>query len=811
MATDNSKVDQIGSSKSSRLLDQKQCAHCGEHFHYPLFNDSDANKDTPFCCHGCKTVWNILHDKGLADYYRIRGEEKGAPVASISDSYAYLDQDEFKKDYLKEKANGNSSIEFYLEGVHCLACLWLIEKIPEFVPGVNSARLNLESSRATFSVSQDCPLSLLATEIARLGYKPHAIKRNDDVESFRKKEERTFLIRIGVAMACMGNISILSISNYGGADGHYQTIFNWISLVLSLPVVFYSAIPFYQNAWSALKRKVISIDLPVAIAVILGTVGGMVNLLRGVEEVYFDSLTSLVFLLLLGRYVMIKARQKGLDSSNLEYFNSFGSCQRKIPGSDKYEEVFAKYLNKGDLVKIQFGQIIPIDGEVKEGMALINTSLLTGESVPQTYRKGSHVFSGTEIVDGEILVEVDNVGGDTRVGKILERVEEGRKTRAPLVNLADRWSKYFVATVLSIATVMIVGAIIAGEAHEGVMRAISLIIVTCPCALALATPLALTRLMGMLGGQGIIVRSEDVIESLAKAKKIFLDKTGTLTKGKFQVVKWESDDTERTLLIANALEKKSKHPIALAIAEYCEQFNLDKIELVNWSEIPGVGVEGRFGDHIYRLHRNEESNSDQTAIVLKEDEKIIAQIFLEDTLRDDSLASIQLLKSMNVVPHILSGDNEKTVQKIAKELSISHNNIYSQLSPENKLSLVKDEEHSIMVGDGANDAMALDAASVGVAVKGSMDISLKAADVYLTSPGISKIVNLIEVSQETMSLIIRNLTFSVIYNIIGGILSVMGVISPLWAAVIMPLSSLTVLFSTIWGTKKIRKFARGIS
>jgi Cu2+-exporting ATPase/Cu+-exporting ATPase len=785
----------------------ESCRHCGDGFLVAIYNQDDVEKANPFCCQGCKTVWNILHDRGLENYYNLKGDEKGSPVASISENFQHYDQEEFKNEYVLEREDGSRRIDLYLEGVHCLACLWLIEKIPQFVPGVKTARLSLESSRATFTLDKSCPLSLLASEVSKLGYKPHPIKRDDDAESFRKREERTFLIRIGVAMACMGNIMILSISNYGGADGSLAQKFNWISFFLALPVVFYSAVPFYVNAWSSLKRKVISIDLPVAIAIVIGTIGGLVNIYQHNPEVYFDSLTSLIFLLLLGRYVMIKARQKGLDSSHLEYFNSFGATLRKNPVTHQFEEVLAKYLKTNDLIKVLSGEIIPVDGEVIEGSALINASLLTGESLPQTYKKGSHVFSGTVNVDGEIIVQVKKVGKETRVGRILEEVEEGRSKRAPLVNLADKWARVFVTVVLGISAGLVLYFSYQGQFSEGIMRAISLIIVTCPCALALATPLALTRLMGMLGSRGIVVRSEAVVEDLAKVKKIFLDKTGTLTKGRFQVSEWISDreDGQR---VAKALELKSSHPIANAIKEHLVAVTVDDVVVENWKEIPGVGVEGYINGHFYQMTRNEASVDDKTAIVLKEDASEIAKIFLKDSLREDSKKSIGNLKDLGVEPHVISGDNLNTVKSISTELGISDRNIYAQVSPEDKLQIIKEQPQAVMVGDGANDAMALDAAAVGVAVKGSMDISLKAADVYLTTPGISGIVDIISVSRETMSVIIRNLIFSVLYNFIGAVFSITGLISPLWAAVLMPLSSLTVLISTIWGTRAIRNFSR---
>ena len=769
------------------------CYHCGELTLNPVFDE-----ELYFCCNGCKTVHSILKSHDLEEYYNIKNSNvvDKVPVNPSADKFLHMKDENFIREYAKVTRDGNMILDFYLEGIHCLACLWLIEKIPQFVEGVISSRLNLESSRAQFVLHPRCDITALADKLNHLGYFPHAIKQDDEVEAFKKKEERDLLIRMGVAMACMGNILLLSISIYAGAEGTFKKQFEWLSFFLLLPVILYCAVPFYKNALSALRRKTISIDLPISIALIAGTVGGFVNLLQGNGIIFFDSMASLVFLLFLGRYLLLKARQKGVNSSNLEYFNSFGSCKKLV--GEKVEEVLAKFLKVKDVILLEKGDMVPVDGEILSGSALVNNSLLTGESIPINLFKGSIIYSGTQVMAGEIQVKVEKTGRSTRLGRILEEVDLARRMPAPMVTLADKWAQWFVITVLLLAFVILGYFVMLGNPMEGFLRALTLIIITCPCALALATPLALTSVIGKLAGMGVIIRSEEVIEKLSKANKIFLDKTGTLTQGKFQVVSWKPlRSFENLASIVYTLEKDAMHPIGVALTEYLKKEKVRELEISDWKEIPGTGVSGIIDGNTFQIKRH------KNLLGLFKDSEVILEMELQDSLRKDSIVALEKMRELKVAPYLLSGDSRKNVLETAQKLDISVDHCHFEKKPEEKNKFVE-EKNSIMVGDGANDALALSKASVGIAVKGSIDVSLKAADIYLTKPGVTLVALVLEESRKTLKVIRRNLAFSISYNFVGAALAITGHLNPLWAAVLMPLSSLTVLFSTMYGTGRAR-------
>jgi len=776
-------------------VDQEtSCYHCGELSIKPIIDN-----DLSFCCNGCKTVFAILKSHNLEEYYDIKNssESLNIPVKPSKEKFLHMSDVNFIREYATIGSDGNLIIDFYLEGIHCLACLWLIEKIPQFVEGVISSRLNLESSRVQFVLHPRCDIPVLAQELNRLGYFPHPVKQDDEVEAFKKKEERDLLIRMGVAMACMGNILLLSISIYAGAEGTLKSQFEWLSFFLLLPVILYCAVPFYKNAWSALKRKTISIDLPISIALIAGTVGGFVNLLQGNGIIFFDSMASLVFLLFLGRYLLLKARQKGVNSSNLEYFNSFGSCKRLVEG--KIEEVLAKFLKAEEIIILEKGDMVPVDGEILSGTVLVNNSLLTGESVPINLIKGHLIYSGTQIMSGEVRVKVEKTGRGTRLGKILEEVDLARRMPAPMVTLADKWAQWFVMVVLLLSVSILGYFIWIGNPTEGFLRALTLIIITCPCALALATPLALTSAIGKLAGQGVIIRGEEVLEKLSKSFKIYLDKTGTLTCGKFQLVSWKPlRSFDNLSSIVYTLEKDAMHPIGVALTDHLKEENVRELTITDWKEIPGRGVFGVIDGKSYEIKRHK-----NTSLGLFEDGEVILEMELQDSIRKDSKMALEKLRELKVRPYLLSGDSRENVLATAKALNIPQDHCLFEQKPEDKNKIVEND-NAIMVGDGANDALALSKATVGIAVKGSIDVSLKAADIYLTKPGVSLVADLLEQARNTLKVIRRNLIFSVSYNFIGAGLAITGHLNPLWAAVLMPISSLTVLFSTIWGTGRVR-------
>lgn len=798
---------------------QEHCEHCGEKVIVPSLL-SLKDEDKIFCCNGCKTVYQILHEKGLDNYYKLRDQtgtrDQLSPVEDSDEEYKYLDQQEFLDKYTK-KTKDSVTIDFFIEGVHCVACLWLIEKLPDFVEEVLHSKLNMAKSIASVTIGKNGKLSKVAKQLALLGYRPHPILSDADIERLAKEEDRKMLIKIAIAFTCAGNIMLLAYSVYGGASGELARHFNWYSFFLILPIIFYSAIPFYQSAWSAIKSRKLSIDIPIVVALVVGTISGLVNLINGSEHLYFDSLATLVFLLLGARYLLKKSQQKSLNTTEIASFFSNRTTHRWNQQKQQYEDIHAQFLKSQDIILVKSGEMVPADGLILDGVSNINNSLLTGESLPVKVEKTDYIYSGTTNLDQDLKVQVLNTGSDTRLGKILQSVEAGWNQKAEIVTLADNVARYFVSTVFILAFLTFIAIFfLIGNFEDAFTRAFTLIIITCPCALGLTTPLALTMTLGKLAKKGMIIKNEQIIEKLSKAKEIFLDKTGTLTHGNFQVSDWLDVDDKMTNLahmsLVFALESRSKHPIAKAACKYikaiCFQENqtLLTYEITDYKEHAGRGVSGTINGKQYEIRTlAKEKNDSKTWIALYEDKKVISEISLEDQLRSEAAEVIAAIAKMGIKPAIVSGDAKGPVEKVASKLNLSNQDYSYQVGPEQKSQLLDAHPAAIMVGDGANDAIALGRAYVGVAVHGSVDISLRAADIYLSQSGVRPILSIIEASKETMKVIKRNLIISLLYNVTGATLAIMGYITPLLAAVLMPLSSFTVLILTLASTRKLNR------
>jgi len=772
------------------------CLHCDEPALTPVYPLEDLKRQFPFCCQGCLTVFEVLKSKDLGAYYDIKKSsatiKRRSPVLIKERSYGFLDDENFIQEYTYPAGPGQRTIEFYLEGIHCLACLWLIEKLGDIIPGVISSKLDVEKAVATVVINEQGRFSLVASELDRLGYRPHALKRNEDSKALHRKEERAYLSRIGIAGAAAGNIMIYAVSLYGGAADEMGELFNLLTVILAIPVFTYSAWPFYESAWNSIKNKTVSIDIPISMALILGVGMGVWDLIYTHKENYFDSLTALVFLLLLSRYFLRKIQEKGLNAQDLHYFYSTESVQRLNSATNKFDTIHARFIRVGDVLKIGREDFIPADGVVTSGEGLINNSLLTGESMPDRVKVGHPVFSGTQNLTSEFEMKVEKIDDQTRLGTILKNVENGWALRSRTVDVTAVVAKYFTIAVCLLAVILFVVGLEDG-ASVALTRAITLLIVTCPCALALSVPLTFNRTLSLAAEKGLIIKSDEVIEKAAKIKSIFLDKTGTITLGQLQVENLSISSTPSTRIeeIIFALEKYSHHPVGKALVRSIDKSQLSKEEAQDWMEIPGRGVQGKLNNHFYEIRDNQ----------IFEDGNSMASFEIRDGLRPDSMTSISELKKKNLVPVILSGDKSTVAIDMGEQVGLK---ALGALSPEQKVEIVRSTPDSIMVGDGANDALALEAASVGVAVSGAMDIALRAADVYMTVPGLAGVNKLVTMSKETMKVIHRNLIISLLYNSVSVVLVFTGKISPLTAAIVMPVSSLTVFLSGLAGTKTLR-------
>lgn len=770
----------------------------------------------PFCCPGCETVHAILKGAGLTDYYRInaRGGTRPGTVRSASASFAYLDDPR-----VRSLHEDGGAARFYLEGVHCAACVWLVEKLPRLAEGVAAVRLDLGTSIATVRLKQGGSYAEAAVQLQRLGYRPHAVRVSEENDC-RERENRMLLMRLGIAAACAGNIMLLAVALYAGADGVMAREFRWVSFGLSLPVMLFSAVPFYRSSLSALRARELSIDIPVALGLLVSFSVSVANLLLGNDRIYFDSLTTLVFLLLSSRYLLRRVQRSALSASSLAHHLMPALAARLDHGSGgKTHQVSVEDLRAQDLVEVLPGECVPCDGEVVSGSSAVNSSLLTGESRSEPVSAGSAVFAGTMNLQGPLTVRVSVSGSESRVGRIFQSMEESLRSRAPLVAFSDRVSRGFIAATLALLPIVLVLGARSGGWEPALDRALALSLVMCPCAFALAAPLAFAVTLGRCARAGILVKGADALERLSRVRVAYFDKTGTLTQGQFSVLAWESAlSEEETARVITALESRSRHPIGQALACFFERIAPGALPVVEGlKEVLGEGVSGTIGGKRYRLGASpaEARSPDpgaiesETRVSLWLDDTVIATVRLGDPLRDDALAMAESLRALDVSPAVLSGDSGPVVSHLARGLGICPSRVFAQASPERKKQVIDQAgKGALMVGDGANDSVSLASAYVSVAVQGGLEASIRAADVYLSRPGLDQLPRLIIAARETMKVVKRCFAVSLVYNAVAATAAVLGMITPLFAAILMPISAFAVIASAIAGTARLRRALR---
>lgn len=784
----------------SRRSLQLSCIHCG--------NPIPPRLQGEFCCAGCERVYAWIQSHQLQKYYEIKHKtpnfRNSQPSADPSETYLFLDESETLDTYAQVTSHGRS-MNFYLDGVHCAACVWLTEKVPDLVPDVRSVRLNLGSSIATVEITSSGKFSEVARAFEEMGYRSHPVHLGEQ-EALQKRENRLFLIRIAVAAACAGNIMLLAVSLYGGVTGEMAERFKWLSLGLYLPVFIFSASPFYRSAWGAIRSREISIDIPVVFGILLGSSVSFYNLVTGYDRVYFDSLSTLIFLLLSTRFVLKRTQQLAADSSRALHFLTPSRVKRWSDQSQTFETIRVDELKPGDRIRVLPSEAIPADGLILAGNSSLDCSLLTGESAPQTIGPQEQVFAGTTNLDSPLDIQITQAGTQTRVGRILISLETLMSRKAQITVFAHRVARYFVTavTLLFVAsffkTTLFAGS--QGNWTEALNRALAISIVTCPCTFALITPLAFSLSLGRLARAGILVKSPETLEKLTQVRHVFFDKTGTLTFGSPQVIHWDvPEDLSPAIL---AIESQSIHPIAKGIVNYLKSRTPSPVLApTDVIETRGLGIRGKIGADQVEIRKAERATQGTEVEVLKNN-SLVGRILLNDQTRPEAQLMVSRLKSLGLTPAILSGDQKVAVDQIAKATGINPESCVSQASPEHKAEWIKSHPSALMIGDGANDALALAQADVGIAVRGGVEMSLKAADIYLRTPGILPVFEILMIAKETLKLVKRNLVLSLIYNIIAGYFAWTGKIDPLLAAVLMPVSALIVLLSTLIGTPQLR-------
>lgn len=820
----------VSSEGSQRVV--RPCIHCNE----PTDSTVDQAADEIFCCNGCRGAYELIHGWGLEGFYGLRDQLASGPAMRVRDGggrYDVFDNEEFLGPSTPVlQADGLMCSELAVHGLHCAACAWLIENAATRTPGWEVARVKMSDHtlRVVFD-SEKTKLSRIAGLLDRLGYELAPVSKQRD-QHFQN-ESRRHLIQIAIAGFFAANAMWIAVALYAGdaygVAADHRFFLRTIGTALGVAAVMLPGRTFFVGAWASLRNRVPHMDLPVALGLSVGTLVGTVNAITGYGHLYFDSLAVLVFLLLIGRWIQFHQQHRAAKAVDLLLRITPRHASR-VNDNDGTDSVLVDALRIGDVIRVNANDNIPADGEILRGESMIDRSLLTGESLPVGVRVGDVVSAGTLNLQRVIDVRVEATGRDSRIGKVMQSVEEATSERTPIVQFADSVGGVFVVVVSLLAIGSFFWWLPVGWSIAA-SHATSLLIVACPCALALATPLAIAVSLGRAAKHKVLIRDGSTLQQLARGGRIWFDKTGTLTTGRPDAELVWGDI--KAVAMAAAVEQDCQHPVADAIKRLAGRNRLKSSE-GNLIEVQRTGVIGSLG-HVKVYVGNPTFIRDQGIDQPREVVAVVEQctrdaaspilvavggvveavLAISDPLRPGVASTIDNLKRRGWKVGILSGDHPAIVGHVAAQIGIEPGLARGGMSPEEKLATVRRgranrrSATTVMVGDGANDAAALAAADVGVAVRGGAEVSLQAAPVFIASGEIEQVDQMIRSAGRTDWLIRTAFAVSLTYNIVAVGLAMMGKISPLIAAVLMPISSVSVLALTLaWPTYPDREHSK---
>ncbi|RVU84481.1 heavy metal translocating P-type ATPase [Leucothrix sargassi] len=817
-------------SQTPFTVGEDECFHCGLPLNGAKFSVVIDKVSQPMCCLGCQAVAQTIVENGLDDFYKYRTEPSARPddvVPDVLEQFLVFDNDAVQKTFVTHSED-HSEASLIVEGVVCAACVWLIEHHLQKLDGVISFRVNLTTHRAVVTWDkQQLALSEILSAVERLGYHAHPFDTGR-LQEVHDEERKRSLRRIAIAGIGMMQVMMTALALYIGAESmtaSTQQILRWVSLIITTPVVIFASSIFFKAAWRDLKRRYLGMDVPVSIAIVGAFSASVWATLVGGGEVYFDSVTMFTFFLLVGRYLEMSARHQAGKVAD-ELIRLLPATATRIDDKGNAALVSVSELQLQDILSIKPGEAIPADGVVVEGRSSVNESMLTGEAVPVLKQEGAKLSGGTVNVESPLKMRVDAIGEETVLSSIVRLLNNAQMDKPKLATLADSVASWFVLAVICIsALVFTVWYHIAPE--HAFWVTISVLVVTCPCALSLATPVALTAATSHLTSLGLLTTQGHALETLSKVTHVVFDKTGTLTTGELALVKQDSfgetgksnRNTDELLSIAAGLESASEHPVGKAISTASN----NPYQCKGLLNVPGKGIEGLFDGAAYRIGTLDfisewlpdmseevlgESRSEEgklrTVVYLASKEGLLAAYHLEDQVRKESKETITQLQSAGYKTVILSGDKQAVAESVAQQLGIDEV-VASQL-PDQKLSYLKKQQEEghvvMMVGDGVNDAPVLAGADVSVAMGAGSQLAQVSADMVLMSNRVDLLPEALRLSGQTNQVIKQNLAWALSYNTLALPLAATGFLAPWLAAIGMSFSSVLVVLNALRLRKK---------
>ncbi|MFV8325417.1 heavy metal translocating P-type ATPase [Flavobacterium sp. ZS1P14] len=783
-------------------MDTQNCFHCG----LAIIKEDEIIFDARnFCCNGCKTVYEIFSLNDLTCYYDFE-KSPGATPQDINGKYDFLDNESIVSKLLEFQENSTAIISLNIPHIHCSSCIWILENLQRLQKGISTSQVNFPEKRVRITFNPEVvSIKTIVYLLSSIGYEPYISLENYETGS--NSVNRSITYKLGVAFFCFGNIMLLSFPEYFEVKefwlDQYRGFFRWLIFALSLPSFFYSASGYYVSAYKSIRSRMLNIDIPIALGIIVMFVRSTFDILMDYGSGFFDSLTGLIFFMLLGKMFQIKTYR--FLSFERDFKSYFPIAITKI-NTDLSEESVAIYeVQKGDRLLIRNQELIPVDGILISEKAAIDYSFVTGEAVPITKQSGDKVFAGGKQIGKVIEMEVLHSVSQSYLTQLWSNDVFQKNVAQKHKTITDRISRYFTPILLLIAFSGF-GYWIAIDANTAFNVFTAVLIVACPCALALTAPFTFGNVLRILGKQKFYLKNALVIEQLAKVDTIVFDKTGTITTNKKSNISYEGTalSDENLLLIKNVL-RASNHPLSRMLYDYLPlpilQKETKKVTVDALEEITGKGIQAqifgcqiRIGSAVF-VEKTEENNNQQTAVHIKINGVYCGKFIFNNQYRE---GLEELFKDLSRRYHImvLSGDNDGERATLEKLLPSGTELIFNQ-KPEEKLKFIKKLQEGgknvMMVGDGLNDAGALAQSNVGISISENVNVFSPACDAILDAGEFQKLNYFLKLSKNAITTIKMSFALSLLYNVVGLSFAITGNLLPLVAAIIMPLSTITIV------------------
>jgi Cu+-exporting ATPase len=791
--------------REAEVVQELNCYHCGD----PCQDEHIVFEEKDFCCHGCQTVFQILDENDLCDYYDLEQTPGYSQVKKAQGLFDYLSSQEVKQQLLDFASEDQERVTFYIPNIHCSSCIWLLEHLERLQAGIIKSEVNFNKRKVAIVYDpKKVSLQQIAERLDIIGYPP-MINLEKDEGAQEKTYDKKLLTKLGVAGFCFGNVMLLAFPEYLGFDSvevEYQRMFRWVSAIMALPVLFYSASDYFISAFKSLRQRYINIDVPIALGVVTLAIRSYYEIITATGAGYFDSLVSLIFFLLIGKWFQnLTYRNLSFERDYKSYFPL--AVQRIKKGVQA--PVLVKDIQKNDQLLIRNNEVIPADSILIDEQANIDYSFVSGESEPIQKHKGELIYAGGRLVGKQAnFVAQKEVSQSYLTGLWNQHDASKKETRT----LIDKVSQYFTLVIVAVAT----AAAIFWQGQDPSKTWLvftAVLIVACPCALALATPFTMGSVLRVFARNRFYLKSPEVIERMQQINTIVFDKTGTLTESAQHAVSFEGDAlTENEIAIISLAISSSTHPLSRTILQYLGKVEHQNYQLESFEEVMGKGIIAnvngltvRIGSH--KLGENAEQDPRQTNVFVWFGEQLRGKFKLQNEYRKGIKYLIQKL-SKGFKLKLLSGDNDSEQKRLEEFFPAQSEMRFSQ-KPHDKLAFIEAcqqrGDQVMMIGDGLNDAGALKQSQIGIAVAEDVSSFSPASDGILDAKELNQLNGFFGLTKAAKTVVIWSFVISFVYNIGGLSFAVAGLLTPLVAAILMPLSSITVVLFT---TSAVQLFAK---